>query len=148
MEDYGNKKKGQEMTFNLADNLVGPGRSLEDLKQGAVLEFQVKEADGKHIIQAFGPPTAGGGEQGRGAGQAGQQQSQQGQQPPAQQGQSPSSQPGQEKKQYQQPLRVMERKPKRPGSWPLFYFKVWPDGGFARPIAEPLSNTLPGFYKI
>ena len=72
-KDWGNKKKGETMTFHVGDKVKWEGtqwKSLTDIKPGQTIEFQASEAvGGKHEIQSFS--GAMGTEEGRGAGQTG-----------------------------------------------------------------------------
>jgi len=93
-QDYGNKKKGEEMTLHLTGQTKWEGtqwKSLSDLQPGQHVAFEVKESAGKHEIQSFRAPSGPyGSEMGRGTGPSGQQ-TQPGQQGPSGQ---PQMQPG------------------------------------------------------
>lgn len=72
-KDWGNKKKGETMTFHVGDKVKWEGtqwKSLTDIKPGQTIEFQASEAaGGKHEIQSFSGAMGAG--EGRGAGQTG-----------------------------------------------------------------------------
>lgn len=72
-KDWGNKKKGETMTFHVGDKVKWEGtqwKSLTDIKPGQTIEFQASEAtSGKYEIQSFSGARGTG--EGRGAGQTG-----------------------------------------------------------------------------
>jgi len=98
-QNYGPKRKGEEVTFKVLDQTRWEGtqwRSLSDLKPGDHVRFEVQASPGKDEILAFRSMSgAAGEEQGRGAGQPGT--SEQPQPGTSEQGQpetSEQSQPG------------------------------------------------------
>ncbi len=70
-KDYGNKKKGEQMTFYVGDKTKwegSPWQSLSDVKPGQQIEFQALESAGRYEIQRFSKySSATGAEQSQGA---------------------------------------------------------------------------------